>query len=153
MDAPEEVTKKNTGTANPLETLYEVSYALHSQSPQEIGGLVAMMFPEPMKLEASCTMTHVIWEVFKEIFSISSIQGVKFHTLALALAEIKKEIWDIPRKDEKLSRSDFEAAGNRLEHAINYMSNTKKHPKAYEEFNHVLGLATKAFYKLDKFLD
>ena len=153
MDAPERDRNRNYSVTNPLETLPEVAYALHSQSPQDIGDLVAMMFPEPMQLAVSFTVTNVVWEVFKEVFSIAASQGAKFDTSALALAQIKKEINYLHRKVDKLLNNDFEAAGHRLEHAMNYMENTKKHPDAYEELKQVLNLATKAFYKLDKFRD
>ena len=153
MDAPKTAPKKNSSNTNPLATLPEVAYSLYSQSPQDIGDLAAMMFPEPMQLTVSVTVTTVAWEVFKEVFCIAASQGAKFDTSSLALAQIQKKIEDLHRKVDKLLKADFQAAGHRLEHAMNYMGNIKKHPKAYEELKQVLELATKAFFQLETFSD
>ena len=137
MEAPKRAPKTNYNTPKPLATLPEVAYALQSQNPQEIGDLVAMMFPEPMQLSVSFTVTHVAWEVFKEVFCIAASQGATFDASSLALAQIKQEIKDLHRKVDKLLNYDFEAAGHRLEHAMNYMSNnnnTWKHMKSSRRF-------------------
>ena len=153
MDAPATAPKKDSSNTNPLTALPDVACSLYTKNPQDIFDLPSMMFPEPMQLAVSITVANIAWEVFKEVFSIAAGQGAKLDNSSHHLAQIQKEIKDLHHKCDILLNLDFEAAGHRLEHAMNYMENTKTHPDAYEELKLVLDLATKAFYKFEKFCD
>ena len=104
-------------------------------APRVLGDLAALMLPVPKRMQEATAraVSLVAFEILSNVFDIS-VSLTSFNAIGFALKQMDAKLEELQRKMDILLMSDYKTASHLLKHAMNYLENTKTHPKAFDRF-------------------